>query len=178
MGRVFKPVEEVDLGEGSSENYLHADVKAPRMTGMLIRMFGWLMETRIIGPIAMYILKRGNLLHELFTYGHYKEPPMYFPKYPDEEINEQDVVCITPVSSPVERVNQALSCLPQHFLNDQTSSTVPFFRRWTIRDFSKAYASGSITLQWWRNTFYLLLKIPQSLILKCPFLLIIILKIF
>ncbi|XP_057816510.1 fatty acid amide hydrolase isoform X2 [Cryptomeria japonica] len=145
MGRVFKAVEEMDLREGSNEDYLHADVKAPRMAGMLIRIFAWLMETRIIGPIAMYILKKGNLLHELFTYGHYKEPPMYFPKYPDEEINEQEVVCINPVSSPLERVNQALSCLPRHSLDDQISDTVPFFRRWTIRDFSKAYASGRIT---------------------------------
>jgi Asp-tRNA(Asn)/Glu-tRNA(Gln) amidotransferase A subunit family amidase len=144
MGRIFKAVEEMDLTEESNEEYLHANVKAPRMAGYFVKFFTWVMESRLIGRIALHILKGSNLIHELFTYGHYMEPPMYFPKYPDEEIEEREAISIDLISSPPERVNQALSCLPEHSLNGLTTN-VPFFHRWTIRDFSRAYGSGNIT---------------------------------
>eukprot|EP01018_Ginkgo_biloba_P000931 Gb_10455 [translate_table: standard] len=143
-GRVYKPVEEMDLSEGSKEAYLRNDVLAPRATGFLLRIFVWGLESKIIGSIAMYILKAGNLIHELFTHACIKEPPMHLPKYTEEEFDEPEAICISTNLSPCEQVSKVLNCLPNRSLSEETTNG-PFFRHWTIRDFSKAYLSQKVT---------------------------------
>ncbi|PON66594.1 hypothetical protein PanWU01x14_108360 [Parasponia andersonii] len=64
---VYKPVKEMDLSSGSSEVYLRANVKAPRMAGFLVKVFVWFMESRIFGPLLFYILKGNNLIHKHST---------------------------------------------------------------------------------------------------------------
>jgi hypothetical protein len=56
------------------------------------------------------------------------------------DIPEQNVNQVKPGLSPAERVQEAVGCLPA--LADPLS---PGFKRWTIRDFTKAYVSGEIT---------------------------------
>ena len=38
---------------------------APRMAGLLVKVFGWLLEMKIIGAFVVEILKRNNLVHKV-----------------------------------------------------------------------------------------------------------------
>ncbi|KAK4567148.1 hypothetical protein RGQ29_003110 [Quercus rubra] len=69
QGVVYKPVEEVDLGPKSDHVYLRANVKAPRMAGLLVKIFTWFLESRIFGTILVYMLKKNNLIHKVHTLG-------------------------------------------------------------------------------------------------------------
>lgn len=62
---VYKPVDDIDLSANSDEVYIRADVKAPRMAGLLVKIFVWFLESRIFGTILLYILKRDNLVHKI-----------------------------------------------------------------------------------------------------------------
>ncbi|PON88820.1 hypothetical protein TorRG33x02_153350 [Trema orientale] len=79
---VYKPVKEMDLSSGSSEVYLRANVKAPRMAGFLVKVFVWFMESRIFGPLLFYILKGNNLIHKhsIITIGLDPDPSSAFVK--------------------------------------------------------------------------------------------------
>lgn len=39
---------------------------APRLTGFLLKIFMWLLETRIIGTLMLYVLKRNNQFYKVF----------------------------------------------------------------------------------------------------------------
>lgn len=40
---------------------------APRMAGLLVKVFGWLLESPIFGGILLYFLKKNNLIHKVKT---------------------------------------------------------------------------------------------------------------
>lgn len=140
---VYKPVDMVDLGPQSLEFYIRANVKAPRMAGFLVKVFTWFLESRIFGPLLLYILKRNNLIHKLVSNAELEESPVYVPLHPFEELNEEEVKLIDPNLSPPERVEQAIKCLP--LPNSLRSYSKLSFHRWTIMDYSTAYNSGQIT---------------------------------
>ncbi|XP_073128345.1 fatty acid amide hydrolase-like [Henckelia pumila] len=140
---VYKPVYEVDLGPESDEVYLGANVKAPRMAGLLIKVFAWFLELPFFGGILMYILKRNNQIHKLVTFVDLQEPPLFVPLHPHEGIQEKEVKYLEPDMSPPEKVQQALDCVESP---DNVSKTQKLgFQRWTIPEFSRAYATGDST---------------------------------
>ncbi|XP_039015946.1 fatty acid amide hydrolase-like [Hibiscus syriacus] len=144
-GVIYKPVESIDLGPASNEFYLKANVKAPRMAGFLVKIFAWFLESRIIGTLLLYILKRNNLIHKLVSNATLEESPMFVPLHPFVDLKEQQVEHIDSDASPSERVQRAINCLPltsEKSPDDLKSSS---FRRWTITDYSRAYSSGEIT---------------------------------
>lgn len=55
------------------------------------------------------------------------------------DLKEQEIKHIDSDLSPPEKVQQAIDCLPL------SSEKQPFFHRWTVLDYSKAYSSGDIT---------------------------------
>ncbi|KAL6542536.1 hypothetical protein OROMI_024138 [Orobanche minor] len=63
-GVLYKPVDEVDLGQDSDEIYRRSNVKAPRMAGFLVKVFSWFLESPIFGGILLFFLKRNNLIHK------------------------------------------------------------------------------------------------------------------
>ncbi|KAH1038302.1 hypothetical protein J1N35_040045 [Gossypium stocksii] len=144
-GVVYKPVEEIDLGPDSNEFYLKANVKAPRMAGFLVKIFAWFLESRIIGTLLLYILKRNNLIHKLVSNATLEEAPMFVPLHPFVDLNEQEVEQIDSDASPAERVQRAMNCLPLTLEKPVDDSNSSSFRRWTIADYSRAYSSGEIT---------------------------------
>ncbi|KHG09903.1 Fatty acid amide hydrolase -like protein [Gossypium arboreum] len=81
-GVVYKPVEQLDLGPDSNEIYVEADIKAPRMGGLLAKIFAWILESRIFGALAFYILKRLNRVHKFISNATVEEPPMFVPLHP------------------------------------------------------------------------------------------------
>lgn len=144
---VYKPVDDIDLSANSDEVYIRADVKAPRMAGLLVKIFVWFLESRIFGTILLYILKRDNLVHKLVSFVELEEPPLYVPLHPVEDHKEQKVECLESDLSPPEQVQQAADCV-----NIQTNENHSF-RRWTILDYSRAYLSGEITPNMVANQF-------------------------
>ncbi|KAK9950286.1 hypothetical protein M0R45_005784 [Rubus argutus] len=143
---VFKPASQVDLSPASTEVYVRADVKAPRMAGFLVKLFTWFLESRIFGTLLLYILKRDNLIHKLVTNAELEEPPVYAPLHPFDENEEQGVKHVGSDLSPPERVQQAIECLPVSSDKELNSSSFSF-RYWTILDYSRAYTSGEMTPQ-------------------------------
>uniref|UniRef100_A0A1D1Z8P9 Fatty acid amide hydrolase n=1 Tax=Anthurium amnicola TaxID=1678845 RepID=A0A1D1Z8P9_9ARAE len=144
QGKVYKPAAEVDLGPGSDEIYIRANVKAPRMAGLLVKIFVWILETRIFGPLVLYILKRDNLIHKLVSYAEFKESPLFTPAHAWEDPKEQEVTFVKPDLTPAERVQEAINCLPISSETTAGSEDSDFYR-WTIMDYSRAYRSGETT---------------------------------
>ena len=68
----------------------------------------------------------------------------------DADIPEQNVRRAKPGLSPAERVQEAVGCLPARLPEPAAALAVPGgpasgFRRWTVRDFHRAYSSGQTT---------------------------------
>lgn len=143
-GKVYKPATGVNLGPDSKESYLHANVKAPRMAGLIVKIFVWILESTIVGPIVVYILKKNNLINKLVSFAVIQEPPLFTNTHDWEDIAEQNVNLVKSGLSPAERVQEATACLPP-CLEYTSGDSVPSFKRWTIRDFSRAYRSGETT---------------------------------
>ncbi|KAJ0809792.1 putative fatty acid amide hydrolase [Helianthus annuus] len=142
-GVVYKSVNDVDLGPNTDEIYLHADVKAPRMAGLIAKLFVWFLEMKLIGDILLYFLKKNNRIQKLVSYGVMEDSPLYVPLHPYEDFEEEDVKSLCPGLSPAEQVQHAIDCLQ---LSDSTLQDSHFsFRRWKIMDYSRAYSSQQIT---------------------------------
>ncbi|KAM7529044.1 hypothetical protein LguiB_032454 [Lonicera macranthoides] len=142
-GVVYKPAADVDLGPRSDEVYLRANVKAPRMAGLLVKVFAWFLELRIFGTIMLYLLKRNNLIHKLVSFADLEESPLFVPLHPYKDLQEQEVKYVESTLSPPEKVQQAMDCVQSSekiLINPKLS-----FRRWTILDYSRAYAMQEIT---------------------------------
>ncbi|KAJ9558735.1 hypothetical protein OSB04_013349 [Centaurea solstitialis] len=142
-GVVYKAVDEVDLGPNSDQLYLHADVKAPRMAGLLAKVFVWFLEMKLIGSILLYFLKKNNRIQKLVSYGVLEESPLYVPLHNYEDIEEEEVKCLDHGLSPAEQVQLAMDCLQSSNISLQDSNFS--FSRWTILDYSRAYASRKLT---------------------------------
>ncbi|XP_027341954.1 fatty acid amide hydrolase-like [Abrus precatorius] len=143
-GVVYRPVKDVNLGPDSSEFYLQANVKAPRMAGILVKIFTWFLESSIFGSKLLYILKGNNLIHKLITNAKLEESPLYVPSHHFEDHREQEVKFLDSALTPPEQVQHAIECLPASS-EKALNGTKPSFCRWTIMDYSRAYNSGDIT---------------------------------
>lgn len=142
-GAIYKPLKQLDFGPQSHQPYLQANVKAPRMAGILVKIFAWILESPI-RTLVFFVLKRNNLIHELITKAELEEPPLFVPLHPFEDLREEETKSVDSDSSPPEQVEEAVRCLPAYSLKVADSITSGF-RRWTILDYSTAYASGEIT---------------------------------
>ncbi|KAD5802549.1 hypothetical protein E3N88_13909 [Mikania micrantha] len=143
QGVVYKSVNDVDLGPNTDQIYLHADVKAPRMAGLIAKVFVWFLEMKLIGNILLYFLKKNNRIQQLVSYGVMQDSPLYVPLHSYEEFEEEEVKSLSLGLSPAEQVKHAINCLQP---SDMTLQDSYFgFRRWKIMDYSRAYASRQIT---------------------------------
>ncbi|XP_062197363.1 uncharacterized protein LOC133900274 [Phragmites australis] len=142
--KVYKPAAEVNLGADSDEHYISPNVKAPRVAGLLVKIFAWVLETPVIGWIVLSFLKKDNLVYKLVSDAEIPEPPLFTATHSWQDIPEQNVNLTNPGLSPAERVQEAVGCLPAH-LESALADPSSGFRRWTIRDFTRAYSSGQIT---------------------------------
>lgn len=61
------------------------------------------------------------------------------------DIPEQNVSLTKPELSPIQRVTEAMNCLPASLESTLTGDVPSGYKRWTIRDFHRAYATGEAT---------------------------------
>lgn len=144
-GAVYEPVDDVDLTPDSDHFYLQANVKAPRMAGLLVKVFAWILELPIFGGILAYFLKRNNLIHKLVSYADIQEQPLFVPWHPYHEgMVEKEGKCIDVGMSPPEKVRKAVDCLqlPEEMTKDDPELS---FQRRTILEYANAYNSGQTT---------------------------------
>ncbi|XP_057770170.1 fatty acid amide hydrolase-like [Salvia miltiorrhiza] len=141
-GVVYKAVDDVDLGPDSDEFYLRANVKAPRMAGLLVKVFVWLLESPILGGILLYFLKKNNLIHKLVSFAELQEEPLFVPLHPHHGNEEKETICVEAHAPPQEKVEEAVNCV-----NNEEEPTLPqpSFHRWTVLDYATAYKSGETT---------------------------------
>nr|XP_048337342.1 fatty acid amide hydrolase isoform X2 [Ziziphus jujuba var. spinosa] len=140
--RVMVPVQEVDM---SAVKYQQEDFQAPHLTGFVFKLFVWIIETPLIGPLIVSFVKKQNKFDELLQNTDIPEAPMFRPEFPPQE-PEPGVVMLDEEGKPEERVELALKSLPQY---DPAScwngDSSPSFRYWKIRDYAYAYRSGRAT---------------------------------
>ncbi|KAJ7551346.1 hypothetical protein O6H91_06G011500 [Diphasiastrum complanatum] len=142
----LRPVSEMSTSKDSDTNYTAANVKAPRMAGLLLRCFTWMMESDIFGLIFRLKLKKDNLITKVFQQTEYHEPPMFQPHFPIEEVEESGVIQLEQNRSPPDHVARALECLyplpSRNAIGDRNRHP---FLHWKIRDYAEAFVSGRIT---------------------------------
>uniref|UniRef100_A0A804MJV4 Amidase domain-containing protein n=1 Tax=Zea mays TaxID=4577 RepID=A0A804MJV4_MAIZE len=141
--KVYKPAAEVDLGPDSDEHYISPNVKAPRVAGFLVKMLAWVLETPVLGWIVLGVLKRDNLVYKLVSDAEIPEPPLFTATHTWQAIQEQSVRVTESRLSPAERVQEAVACVPA--AAQAQLEPAAGFRRWTVRDFHRAYRSGQAT---------------------------------
>ncbi|XP_074354029.1 fatty acid amide hydrolase-like [Apium graveolens] len=140
---VYKPVEELDVSSTSDEVYISANVKAPRMAGLLVKLFVWFLELRILKPILLYMLKRENQVHKFVSFVDIEDPPLYVPLHPYEEHREPELNYLESDLSPSEQVQKATECID--YSESERENEKISFRHWTILDYSRAFLSREIT---------------------------------
>ncbi|BAF13910.1 fatty acid amide hydrolase-like [Oryza sativa Japonica Group] len=140
--RAMTPVEEVDL---SAVRYQSPSLQAPHLTGFSLRAFVWLMESPLFGRLLTSVLKSQNNITRMLQDTVIPERPMYLPEYPPQE-PEQGVLLLGDDRDPVDRVEEALHCLPPYDPSLRwPAGDKPPFLYWKIRDFAHAYRSGITT---------------------------------
>ncbi|XP_066346397.1 fatty acid amide hydrolase [Miscanthus floridulus] len=140
--RAMPPVEEVDI---AAVRYKSPTTQAPQLAGFSLRAFLWLMESSLLGPLITSVLKSQNNMPQMLQQTVIPERPMYYPEFPPQD-PEPEVVLVDEDRDPVERVHEALQCLPQYDPSIRwTIEENPPFLYWKIRDFAHAYRSGITT---------------------------------
>ncbi|PWA74669.1 glutamyl-tRNA(Gln) amidotransferase subunit A [Artemisia annua] len=138
---VLVPANEVQF---TQVKYDFQQVQAPRLAGLLLKLFTILIEAPLIGSLITGYLKKQNKMNEMLRNTVIPEPPMFKPEYPPQE-QEAGVVDLEEEGKPEDRVESALRCLPHHDPAGRWNSKSTSFRYWKIRDYAYAYRSGLTT---------------------------------
>ncbi|GLJ30072.1 hypothetical protein SUGI_0594660 [Cryptomeria japonica] len=140
--RILLPAQEIDL---ANVQYVQERIEAPHLTGFLLKLFVWLVESRLFGNAILSFLKHQNKMTQILRHTVIPEEPMFFPEFPTQE-PETAVDCVDEDTQPTLRVEHALKCLPSY--DSSKASRVAHsnsFLYWTIRDYADAYRSGQTT---------------------------------
>ncbi|XP_010547869.1 PREDICTED: fatty acid amide hydrolase-like [Tarenaya hassleriana] len=144
-GVAYKPLDDADFDSRSDQMYISPDVKAPRMAGVLVKIFAWFVEVPVLGMLLVYFVKRKNFINKFVTEARLEESPMFIPSHSfHHDFEEKQVKNVDHDSSPSKRVKEAVDCLPWDTRNS-TEGTEVGFRHWTVLDYARAYSSGDIT---------------------------------
>lgn len=143
MGKwAMVPVEEVDL---SNVQYQHENIEAPHLTGNFLKLFVWIVESRLFGRAVLSFLKRKNKFTQMLQDTTIPEEPMFFPEFPPQD-PENAVNYVDECTLPTLRVASALECLPAYNSSHHwESNSRNSFLYWTIRDYAHAYRCGWTT---------------------------------
>ncbi|KAG4164953.1 hypothetical protein ERO13_A13G049200v2 [Gossypium hirsutum] len=140
--RVMVPAKDLDL---STVKYEHEVIKAPHLTGSMLKLFVRMVEAPVLGSLIMSFLKKQNKMVEMLQNTVIPEAPMFKPEFPPQDA-EPSVVIVDEERKPEDRVELALKCLPHY---DPaccwSGDSLPSFRYWKIRDYAYAYRSKLVT---------------------------------
>ncbi|XP_057431102.1 fatty acid amide hydrolase [Lotus japonicus] len=139
--RVMVPAKDLDF---STVKYEPEVIQAPHVTGFMFRLFVRILETPLIGPLIVNMIKKENKIDQMLRNTVIPEEPMFKPEYPPQEM-EPGVVALDEDGRPEDRVESALKCL-LHYDPAETWGNVSVpFRYWKIRDYAYAYRSRKVT---------------------------------
>ncbi|KAB2047519.1 hypothetical protein ES319_A13G051500v1 [Gossypium barbadense] len=140
--RVMVPAKDLDL---STVKYEHEVIKAPHLTGSMLKLFVRMVEAPVLGSLIMSFLKKQNKMVEMLQNTVIPEAPMFKPEFPPQDA-EPSVVIVDEERKPEDRVELALKCLPHYDpASCWSGDSLPSFRYWKIRDYAYAYRSKLVT---------------------------------
>ncbi|MBA0751517.1 hypothetical protein Gogos_000435 [Gossypium gossypioides] len=140
--RVMVPAKDLDL---STVKYEHEVIKAPHLTGLMLKLFVRMVEAPVLGSLIMSFLKKQNKIVEMLQNTVIPEAPMFKPEFPPQDA-EPSVVIVDEERKPEDRVELALKCLPDYDpASCWSGDSLPSFRYWKIRDYAYAYRSKLVT---------------------------------
>ncbi|MBA0782661.1 hypothetical protein Gotri_000511 [Gossypium trilobum] len=140
--RVMVPAKDLDL---STVKYEHEVIKAPHLTGLMLKLFVRMVEAPVLGSLIMSFLKKQNKMVEMLQNTVIPEAPMFKPEFPPQDA-EPSVVIVDEERKPEDRVELALKCLPHYDpASCWSGDSLPSFRYWKIRDYAYAYRSKLVT---------------------------------
>ncbi|KAH1030920.1 hypothetical protein J1N35_043094 [Gossypium stocksii] len=140
--RVMVPAKDLDL---SAVKYEHEVIKAPHLTGLMLKLFVRMVEAPVLGSLIMSFLKKQNKMVEMLQNTVIPEAPMFKPEFPPQDA-EPSVVIVDEERKPEDRVELALKCLPHYDpASCWSGDSLPSFRYWKIRDYAYAYRSKLVT---------------------------------
>lgn len=135
--KVLPHVEDVDI---DAVKYQRQKLEAPHLTGYGLKLSTWLLESRFVGGLLIAYTLRANKYTEKLSQTVIPDSPLFAPQFPEQDL-ESAVKVIEQTSSPLQRLEVAMKCLPFGF---RKKSDVPF-QYWRIRDYAHAYRTGSTT---------------------------------
>ncbi|KAF6147365.1 hypothetical protein GIB67_003263 [Kingdonia uniflora] len=139
--RIMVPVEDIDL---NSVKYEHEEITAPHVTGLVLKLFVWILELPLLGSLILAVIKKQNKLTQLLRNTVIPEAPMFRPEFPPQE-PEPGVLFMEEESTSLVRLESALKCLPPYDpAHHRRVNSAPFLY-WKIRDFAHAYRSRVVT---------------------------------
>ncbi|XP_076904161.1 fatty acid amide hydrolase-like [Bidens hawaiensis] len=139
--RAMLPVTEVDF---TTVKYDPADIEAPYISGLWLKLFVKLVEMPLLGSLIMTQLKKQNNIDQMLRDTVIPEPPMFRPEFPPQE-PEPGVVFLKEDGKAEDRVDSAVKCLPHYDSDSNHSSESSPFRYWKIRDYAYSYRHGLAT---------------------------------
>ncbi|KAG4110424.1 hypothetical protein ERO13_D13G047700v2 [Gossypium hirsutum] len=140
--RVMVPAKDLDL---STVKYEHEVIKAPHLTGLMLKLFVRMVEAPVLGSLIMSFLKKQNKMVEMLQNTVIPEAPMFKPEFPPQDA-EPSVVIVDEERKPEDRAELALKCLPHYDpASCWSGDSLPSFRYWKIRDYAYAYRSKLVT---------------------------------
>ncbi|CAN1284569.1 Fatty acid amide hydrolase [Linum perenne] len=165
--RVMVPVDEIDL---SAVKYEQEVIKAPRLSGVKLKLFSWILESPLFGSLIVSHVKKQNNMTELLQNTDIPETPMFKPEFPPQE-PEPGVYIMDELGTPEERVASALKCLPDYNpVHSLDEISVKSFRYWKIRDYAHSYRSKLVTPSIVAENIILALKDFDGKSPPCPLL--------
>ncbi|KAB1993758.1 hypothetical protein ES319_D13G053200v1 [Gossypium barbadense] len=140
--RVMVPAKDLDL---STVKYEHEVIKAPHLTGLMLKLFVRMVEAPVLGSLIMSFLKKQNKMVEMLQNTVIPEAPMFKPEFPPQDA-EPSVVIVDEERKPEDRAELALKCLLHYDpASCWSGDSLPSFRYWKIRDYAYAYRSKLVT---------------------------------
>ncbi|XP_051147267.1 fatty acid amide hydrolase [Andrographis paniculata] len=140
--KVMLPADEVDM---ETVKYRDEKIEAPKLTGIVFKLFVKLIEAPLIGSLIISHLKHENKMVEMLRNTAIPEAPMFKPEFPPQE-SETEVVVLDEDGKAEERVELALKILPDYDpAKSWSSESISPFRYWKIRDYAYAYRSKLTT---------------------------------
>ncbi|KAL6580002.1 hypothetical protein OROMI_008026 [Orobanche minor] len=116
---------------------------SPWMAGLLVKLFVWFLELRMLKPILLYMLKRENQMHKFVSFVELEDPPLYVPLHPYEEHREPEAKYLESDLTPSEQVQKAIKCIDSS--ESKQENKMISFRHWIILEYSRAFLSREIT---------------------------------
>ncbi|XP_024310691.1 fatty acid amide hydrolase-like isoform X2 [Brachypodium distachyon] len=87
---------------------------APRVAGLPVKLFAWVLDAPVVGAAVLHVLKRENLINKLVSDAEIPEPPLFAPAHTCQDQKVQINLIARSIRSPSKYGHRPL---PRSFTN-------------------------------------------------------------